>query len=61
MFHGWIVGGLDSAYNTVYHILQQAGATGKIEQMQEIWGIYTTPDITEGRLTIMEYEFAYNK
>ncbi len=43
--HGWIVGALDSAYNAVNNILQQAGATEKIKQMQETWGALHTPDI----------------
>ncbi|MFD0963792.1 flavin monoamine oxidase family protein [Pseudofulvibacter geojedonensis] len=43
--HGWIVGALDSAYNAVNNILQQAGATDKIKQMQKTWGTLTSPDI----------------
>lgn len=43
--HGWIVGALDSAYNAVYHILKQAGSNDKIEEMQQIWGELSPPDI----------------
>lgn len=43
--HGWIVGALDSAYNAVYHILQHSGAHDKIEEMGEIWGQLSPPDI----------------
>lgn len=42
--HGWIVGALDSAYNAVNNILQQAGATDKIEQLQHTWAAITEPD-----------------
>ena len=61
--HGWIVGALDSAYNAVYHILQQAGATEKIEQMQKTWGYFTSPDIAPDAKTVneMEYAFSYNE
>jgi len=44
--HGWIVGALDSGYNAVNNILQQAGATDKIEQMQETWGKLSAPDVS---------------
>ncbi len=43
--HGWIVGALDSAYNAVYNILKQAGQKDKISQMQNTWGILSSPDI----------------
>lgn len=43
--HGWIVGALDSAYNAVNNILQLAGATDKIKQMQDTWGVLTAPDV----------------
>lgn len=43
--HGWIVGALDSAYNAVYHILKNAGAVEKIEEMKQIWGELNPPDI----------------
>lgn len=43
--HGWIVGALDSAYNAVYNILRQAGATDKIKVMEETWGTLTAPDV----------------
>lgn len=60
--HGWIVGALDSAYNAVYNILQQAGATDKIQQMQATWGSFSTPDIASSSTSNqMEYEFAYNE
>jgi len=60
--HGWIVGALDSAYNAVYHILQQAGATEKIQQMQETWGSFASPDIASDAKSVneMEYAFSYN-
>lgn len=59
--HGWIVGAMDSAYNSVYNILQQAGATAKIEQMQRTWGKFSTPDIaTKSTANVMEYAFDYN-
>jgi monoamine oxidase len=61
--HGWIVGALDSAYNAVFHILQQAGATDKIAQMQQTWGTYTAPDIAVDAATAtrMDYAYAYNE
>lgn len=43
--HGWIVGALDSAYNAVTNILKQAGAVGKIKQMEETWGTLMAPDV----------------
>lgn len=60
--HGWIVGALDSAYNAVYHILQQVGAQDKIIQMQATWGSYSTPDIAADVKTMnqLEYETSYN-
>jgi len=61
--NGWIVGALDSAYNAVLNILQQAGAKEKIQQMQEIWGAYTTPDIEGDPSTAnqMSYAYQYNQ
>jgi monoamine oxidase len=61
--HGWIVGALDSAYNAVYHILQQADAQDKIEQMQKTWGAYAPPDISGDAAadSIMNYAYAYNE
>ncbi len=60
--HGWILGALDSAYNAVYHVLQQAGAHDKIKQMQETWGSYSPPDIAADAATDseMDYAYAYN-
>jgi hypothetical protein len=60
--HGWIVGALDSAYNAVNNILQQAGAHKKIKQMQETWGAFGTPDIATDAQTANElgYAFTYN-
>lgn len=43
--HGWIVGALDSAYNSVNNILQQIGDQALIDQMEETWGTLTAPDI----------------
>ena len=43
--HGWIVGALDSAYNAVNNILQQAGATEKIELLEKTWGAMSKPDV----------------
>ncbi|GBF53347.1 amine oxidase [Microcystis sp. 0824] len=57
--HGWIVGALDSAYNAVLNILQQAGAKEKIQQMKEIWGTYTTPDIEGDPSTANQMSYAY--
>jgi monoamine oxidase len=60
--HGWIVGALDSAYNAVYHILQQAGAADKIQQMTEIWGAFAPPDIAPGETANeLDYAYAYNE
>jgi monoamine oxidase len=60
--HGWIVGALDSAYNSVYNILQQAGATEKIKQMQATWGSFSTPDVAASETAnVMEYTFSYNQ
>ncbi|SFU84228.1 FAD-dependent oxidoreductase [Pseudoduganella namucuonensis] len=61
--HGWIVGALDSAYNAVYHVLQQAGAHDKIRRMEETWGGYAPPDISGDAATAsrMEYAFRYNE
>lgn len=43
--HGWIVGALDSAYNAVNNILQQAGAKDKIAQLEKTWSSMTSPDV----------------
>lgn len=43
--HGWIVGALDSAYNAVNNILQQAGASEKIDQLEKTWASLTKPDV----------------
>ena len=43
--HGWIVGALDSAYNAVNNILQQAGAKDKIDQLEKTWASLTKPDV----------------
>jgi len=43
--HGWIVGALDSAYNAVNNILEQAGATEKIKLMEKMWGSLSAPDV----------------
>lgn len=43
--HGWIVGALDSAYNAVNNILQQAGAHEKIKQLEMTWASLTKPDV----------------
>ncbi len=43
--HGWIVGAMDSAYNSVNNILKQVGAFDKIKIMQETWGTLSAPDI----------------
>jgi monoamine oxidase len=61
--HGWIVGALDSAYNAVYHILQQAGADDKIRQMRATWGSYGVPDIAADAATAnaMDYAWLYNE
>ena len=57
--HGWIVGALDSAYNAVLNILQHAGETGKIKQMQETWGSFSAPDIDQDPATANELSYAY--
>lgn len=44
--HGWIVGAMNSAYNSVNNILKQVGATDKIKMMQETWGSLSSPDIS---------------
>lgn len=61
--HGWIVGALDSAYNAVFNILQQAGAVDKIKQMQATWGTYSVPDIAADAATVnqLDYAYAYNE
>jgi monoamine oxidase len=45
--HGWIVGALDSAYNSVNNILEQMGATKHIVKMKAIWGGLSAPDVAE--------------
>lgn len=42
--HGWIVGALDSAYNSVNNILKQMNATKHLVKMNAIWGQFTAPD-----------------
>lgn len=61
--HGWIVGALDSAYNAVYNILQQAGAHDKITQLQETWGGFVPPDVAPDAATAnqMDYAFLYSE
>lgn len=59
--HGWIVGALNSAYNAVYHILKYLQADGLLVQLREIWGCYQAPDIDEGTVVAMEYDFRYNR
>ncbi|MBC8754986.1 FAD-dependent oxidoreductase [Kordia sp. YSTF-M3] len=43
--HGWIVGALDSAYNSVNNILEEMKATKSIVKMKAIWGGLTAPDV----------------
>ncbi|WP_298421286.1 FAD-dependent oxidoreductase [uncultured Kordia sp.] len=43
--HGWIVGALDSAYNSVNNILEKMNATKCIAKMQATWGQLSAPDI----------------
>lgn len=43
--HGWIVGALDSAYNSVLNILEQMGRQDKIDIMKKTWGSLEAPDI----------------
>lgn len=57
--HGWIVGALDSAYNAVLNILQQAGATEKIQQMRATWGSFTSPDVEGDPATANQLQYAY--
>lgn len=57
--HGWIVGAMDSAYNAVLNILQQAGATEKIAQMKATWGDFTAPDIEGDPATINQLQYAH--
>ncbi len=60
--HGWIVGALDSAYNSVYNILQQAGAIEKVKQMQATWGSFSTPDVAaDATSNKMEYAYSYHE
>jgi hypothetical protein len=57
--HGWIVGAMDSAYNAVLNILQQAGATEKIAQMKATWGSFSAPDIEGDPATVSKLEYAH--
>jgi monoamine oxidase len=60
--HGWIVGALDSAYNAVYHILQNAGATEKVLEMEATWGQFSPPDIAPSdTANDLEYVYEYNE
>ncbi|EDP95881.1 FAD-dependent oxidoreductase [Kordia algicida OT-1] len=43
--HGWIVGALDSAYNSVKNILEKMQATKYIVKMQATWGQLSAPDV----------------
>lgn len=43
--HSWIVGALDSAYNSVYNILEKMKATKHIVKMKATWGVLNAPDI----------------
>ena len=43
--HGWIVGALDSAYNSVNNILEKMKATKHIVKMEATWGQLTAPDV----------------
>jgi monoamine oxidase len=43
--HGWIVGAMNSAYNSVMNILKQVGAVDKIKILEETWGKLSAPDI----------------
>ena len=57
--HGWIVGAMDSAYNAILNILEQVNARHKIHLMQEIWGTYRTPDISNDPFSTTRLEYAY--
>ncbi|MFC4160495.1 FAD-dependent oxidoreductase [Chitinimonas lacunae] len=57
--HGWIVGALDSAYNAVLNILQHAGETEKVKQMQATWGTFSVPDVEGDPATASEMSYAY--
>ena len=45
--HGWIVGALDSAYNSVNNILEKMKATKHIVKMKATWGALAAPDVAE--------------
>ncbi|XXT23993.1 FAD-dependent oxidoreductase [Sorangium sp. So ce429] len=61
--HGWIVGAMDSAYNAVLNILEQAGAREKIAQLKATWGSFSTPDVEGDPATAnrLEYAHRYNQ
>lgn len=45
--HGWVVGAMNSAYNSVYNILRQVGADDKIKILEDTWGSLSRPDIAD--------------
>ncbi len=45
--HGWVVGAMNSAYNSVYNILRQVGADDKIKTLEDTWGTLSRPDIAD--------------
>ena len=45
--HGWVVGAMNSAYNSVYNILRQVGADDKIKTLEDTWGSLSRPDISD--------------
>lgn len=45
--HGWVVGAMNSAYNSVYNILRQVGADDKIKTLEATWGSLSRPDIAD--------------
>ena len=45
--HGWVVGAMNSAYNSVYNILRQVGADDKIKTLEDTWGSLSRPDIAD--------------
>lgn len=45
--HGWVVGAMNSAYNSVYNILRQVGADDKIKVLEATWGSLGNPDIAK--------------
>lgn len=45
--HGWVVGAMNSAYNSVYNILKQVGADDKIKLLEDTWGSLSSPDIAD--------------